>query len=156
MGSEPSTYVVKIALDDVWMDVGRGLVGAHGPPRLVGTGPLTAASTASLEITGAPAGALVLLTAGRSFDDVPLQGGLLVALPTAGVPPEVASPLGVVSIDVPLSVDVLPGLTMYTQAWIVDDGGPGLRGDERPRRDDALTYRSRFAGRLVEQGSRVA
>lgn len=123
VASAQSTYVVKVALDDTWMDVGRGLAGTNGTPRLQGAGPLSASTVASLDVTGAPAGGLVLISAGPTFDDVPLQGGLLVALPTVVFPPYVASPLGEVSLDVDLGPAVLPGLTMYVQAWIVDAGG---------------------------------
>ena len=67
--------------EPAWTDIGGGTVGSAGPPTLVGTGDLTAGSTASLSLANAPAGALMLAWLSFAPTPAPYFGGTVHALP---------------------------------------------------------------------------
>ncbi|MGQ0553345.1 MAG: C25 family cysteine peptidase [Planctomycetota bacterium] len=77
-----------------WTNFGGGLAGSAGKPVLIGTGPLTADSAVSLELSQAPANALGLLFGSVGSQPVPFKGGLLVAAPWALLAPIASDALG--------------------------------------------------------------
>lgn len=64
-----------------WLDLGYGLQGAGGVPRLVGSGPLTAGSAGSMTLSQAAPSALALMLIATQELPLPFKGGTLVPLP---------------------------------------------------------------------------
>jgi hypothetical protein len=108
-----------------WVSQGGGLAGTGGlKPLVVGSGELTAGSTASLELSQALPGAVTHLVLGLSELAAPLKGGvlcpnpdvLLLGLPVDGAGTFTAS--GIWPASVP------SGATFWSQFWTVDPGAP--------------------------------
>jgi hypothetical protein len=97
-----------------WEDLGGGTVGINGQPTLIGGGPLTAGSTATLDLTQAPFGSLTL--AWLSFASVPQAffGGVIHALPFAQQFLFVTNAVGELHLAVAWPTSIPSG----TNAWI--------------------------------------
>ena len=82
-GGPNGALVIQLPEAGAWTDLGGGTVGSNGAPTLVGTGPLSAGSSAGLELTDAPPGAALL--AWLSFASAPFSalGGTVYATPFA-------------------------------------------------------------------------
>jgi hypothetical protein len=91
-GAAPVTDMGAIEFPSAWLDLGQGLAGAGGVPRLLATGTLEAGSPGTLSLTlaapGAPAALFVALSgAGAAFKCgtlVPVPANLQVVLVTNG------------------------------------------------------------------------
>jgi hypothetical protein len=106
--------------DSVWTDLGYALPGAAGEPKLVGSGPLTAGSTASLALTQAASSAPSLLLVSVTSQPVPFLGGTLAAFPPVLTLPATTSPLGTITLTVPSWPAGLSGHEPFFQFAILD------------------------------------
>lgn len=112
---------------DLWMDLGDGLAGAGGVPTLTGSGNLTVGSTTTLTLTGAAPSAPAYLILSLAALNAPFKGGVLVPDPT---PPNglvfglATDGSGSLVVTAPWPAGVPGGVTIYTQCWIPDAGGP--------------------------------
>jgi hypothetical protein len=118
---------LRAALEAVpWTDLGQGLAGSAGVPRLTGRGALAAGTNVEVALTGGAASAPAYLVVGFADINVPFLGGVLV--------PDLAAPgflalLGTDGLGRVLIQDSWPsgvplGLTLYLQFWLPDAGGP--------------------------------
>ncbi len=82
VGAAPNgAVIIQLPVSSAWTDLGGGTSGANGVPSLTGSGPLTAGSTASVELTDAATNALML--AWISFAPTPFAalGGTVHSFP---------------------------------------------------------------------------
>ncbi len=112
---------VSVQAGDPWMDLGGGTVGIAGQPTLDVSGPLTAGSTLTLDLTAAPPSALMLFW--LSFSSTPLSffGGTI--HPT--IPPNLqvlrfSDVAGELSQSVPWPAGIPAGTELYMQFLIQD------------------------------------
>jgi len=77
-----------------WIDLGYGLEGTVGVPRLVGSGPLTTGSSGSMTLSQAAPRALALMLVAAQELPLPFKGGTLVPLPPLLEAYVVTSPAG--------------------------------------------------------------
>ena len=103
-----------------WLNLGGGTVGVEGVPFLVGDGPLTAGSPATLSLRNTPPNAIML--AWLSFTSVPLPafGGLIHANPYANQFFFFSDAQGEWSATVPWPAGVPAGTEVYFQ-FLVED-----------------------------------
>jgi len=114
---------VRISTAPVWIDVGNGLPGAGGTPKLAGHGQLVEAALMKLDLTGAAPSAATGLVIGFSEIDAPFKGGVLV--PSVDVLVNLAtSPAGALSLPAKWPAGVPSGTQLWFQAWVQDAGGP--------------------------------
>ncbi len=133
-GSPGAGWGARPEEDEPWSDLGRALPGVSGFPQLVGFGPLTGGSVATIALTDAAPSAGAIFFMGFSDADLPLEGGTLVPDPTF-ILVFVTDPAGEVNAAGSLSVSTLVGLELHMQFWMLDDcatrgfsASNGLRG----------------------------
>ena len=119
--NDPVSVLVNELCDQLpWLDMGSAKPASNGErPWLLGSGDLTAGSVNSLHVANATSTSLTVLFIGGSVADVNFAGGTLV--PT----PDLVAVMGTNAdgtIDLPFSLpaSTLPGLTSYSQAWILN------------------------------------
>jgi probable HAF family extracellular repeat protein len=78
LGGETHGFVAK----PIWPDLGSGLPGVNGVPKLLGTGTLQPGSTGSLVLTTARPSSAAMLFVSLSSAPAPFKGGTLVPFPT--------------------------------------------------------------------------
>ena len=103
-----------------WTDMGGGALGSNGVPTLVGSGTLAAGTTVGLDVSQAPAGALMLSWLSFSANPTAVVGGTLYATPFSSQLLWSADAAGSLSV----STTWPAGLPQGTDAWIqfvVDD-----------------------------------
>lgn len=119
-------HPIDVKMSSAWSDLGKGLPGELGKPRLAGMGTLHGGSPWSLLLTNTKPGSATFLCAGTSQANIPFYGGVLV--------PAVTSP----AFLIPMSTDesgnavftgdfpdgIPGGLSLYFQQWVVDASGP--------------------------------
>ena len=77
-------YVFRVEfLGGTWETLGGGTTGSHGPPTLVGAGPLAAGTTVDIDLTQAPPSAPALLFVSFASTPLPFFGGTVHPLPVA-------------------------------------------------------------------------
>jgi len=109
-----------------WVDLGGGIAGVAGVPQLLGLGPLTPASSGSLELTGSAPFAPALLFLSFIQVAVPFKGGVLEAYPPIMQFLLTTGPAG---LSLPWAVwpDALPpDLSLYFQVALLD--GAAIKG----------------------------
>lgn len=106
-----------------WCDLGNALAGTNGDPLLVGSGPLTAGSSVSIDLSNASPGAPAFVTIGFSAINAPFKGGVMVPYPDLlfGMTIDL---IGGASLAGTWPGGVPSGFTTYFQWWIADAGGP--------------------------------
>lgn len=107
-----------------WTSLGGGLTGLLGIPTLVGSGPLTAASSTTLTETGTLTGATAHLIVGLSVANIPFKGGVIVPSLDILVLGLTAAGGGVVSLTSPWPAGMPTGTNVYFQIWNQDFTGP--------------------------------
>lgn len=117
---------IDVDMGFAWKNLGKGLAGELGEPRLAGTGNLYGGFPWSLLLTNTVPGAAGFLCIGTSPANIEFYGGILV--------PAVTTP----AFLVPMSTDengnsvfagdfpdgIPGGLSLYFQYWLVDASGP--------------------------------
>ena len=120
---------------DPWVDLGNGLAGAAGAPRLTGVGPLVEDKLAGLRVTDALPGASAGLVVGTSVVALPFKGGVLVPRPEAVFPGLAIDAAGELALVGTWPAVIPAGLSLVYQLWVADPSGShgfsasnGLRG----------------------------
>ena len=121
--SEFSACVPVTGSPLLWADLGQGLAGTSGIPRLRGSGSLTAASTVLWSLTNAKRTTSSLFVVGAHRVQVPLLGGVLVPAPDVVVPVATDS-AGAASLAVRLAQSLTSGREICVQVWVQDASGP--------------------------------
>ena len=121
--SEFSACVVVTGSPFEWTDLGQGLAGASGVPRLTGSGRLTAPATITWSMNGAKANAPAAFVVGLHRVQLPIFGGVLVPSPDALLP-VATDGAGAASITVPLTQSLPSRQEVFVQVWVVDPTGP--------------------------------
>ncbi len=123
-GSLDSGAAYVFDLDpEPWTDLTFGLSGAAGAPLLSGTGPLSAGTPASIDLSGAAPGAGSILVVGLQQLSAALKQGILVPAPQFLLP-LASDGSGAWSLPFTWPSGIPAGAVMYLQAWVPDAGGP--------------------------------
>ena len=120
--SSAYSQVFLSRLEDAWTDLGGGTSGSVGDPTLVGTGTLFEGAPTSLELSGAPPGALMLAWIAFASVPFPALGGTVHASPAANQLLFVADGGGGFGATVPWPEDVPAGTQVWFQ-FVVEDPG---------------------------------
>lgn len=112
----------RIVFQGPWSSIGAGEPGVSGIPVLTGSGPLTAGSTANLDLTNARPLSPAVLFVSTAYSGASLLGGTLVPDPT---PPSIILKLqtdaaGAILASGPWPSGVPSGTHLYFQYWIMD------------------------------------
>ncbi len=112
--------VMRVPLAPTFEDIGGGTAGVAGVPHLRGLGPLTAASTVSLELRRAPPS--VLMLGWVSFAPVPFMalGGTVHAFPFSSQIPFSSNAQGALSLSTAWPAGVPPGTNLWIQFLLQD------------------------------------
>jgi hypothetical protein len=105
-----------------WHDLGDALAGTNGDPLLVGDGPLTGGSTATLTLTNSIPSTTATLVLGLSDISAPFKGGVLVPAPDivlGGLPTNHA---GGLAFGFTWPAGLPGGISLYWQLWMLDAG----------------------------------
>ena len=118
-----------------WGDLGNGLAGLYGTPRLGGEGSLAGGTPYALVLTDAHPVQPAWLVLGLAPLSAPFKGGVLVPHPDLIVSGLVTSAAGDLALDDTWPTGVPSGASFFTQFWITEPGAPsgfaasnGLRG----------------------------
>lgn len=104
-----------------WSDLGSGLAGLHGAPRLTGRGSLVAGSASDLRLERARAGAAALLFTALSATPTPFKGGTLQPFPWLIEPlPLAVGPHGLLQLPFPWPAGLPSGLSLVWQVAVSD------------------------------------
>jgi hypothetical protein len=126
-GSIIEAAVDELSVFRVDCDVCQADLGFAGPGSatiaLCGP-PLTLGSTATLEVTGGPAGQVGGIGYSGQFNPTPLLGGTLVPLPVGGIEPIVLDGAGSASLTIPGGAPF--PVTLYLQGILLDASGQFL------------------------------
>ena len=111
---------MTIEREDAWTDLGGGTVGVNGQPTLEGFGTLESGADTTIQLTNAPAGALMV--AWLSFTSVPLAalGGTVHANPFNAQFFRVADGSGSYGVSFPWPAGITPGVDLYLQFLVQD------------------------------------
>jgi hypothetical protein len=108
----------------VWTDLGLGLAGVSGVPRLVGSGTLEAGSTWSVTVHDAAPSAPVAFIVGLSAINAPFKGGTFVPNPDVILSGLTTTALGNLTVSAPWPSGLPIGTSVFHQAWVTDATGP--------------------------------
>lgn len=120
---QSAPHNLSFALVAQWEDVGGGLAGSAGIPRLAGSGTLAPGTSGALTLTGARPSSPGVLVLGLARVDQPLLGGLLVPAPQQRVPLAVGV-AGDASWPFTLPPSLPSGTSLYAQVWVRDALAP--------------------------------
>ncbi len=129
IGTQPVAYdftgsaVVYDVPLGAWSDLGQGLAGVDGEPRLTGLGPATSAGPLLLGLTGTAPEAVTFLVVGLSELGTPFLGGVLVPSPDVVIS-LATDAVGDLWIEDALPPGLPAGTAWTLQHWIVDAAGP--------------------------------
>ncbi|MHC4263069.1 MAG: hypothetical protein ACYSWX_11140 [Planctomycetota bacterium] len=107
-----------------WSDLGSGLAGANGEPKLFGTGTLEVGSQATLGLIGAAPGATAFLAVGSQRVDLPFFGGTLVPNGDVTIITNQVDASGTAPFGLLWPGGLASGTDLYWQYWVLDPTGP--------------------------------
>jgi hypothetical protein len=126
---DSSSYRVGLRRLGTWDALGEGLAGTHGVPILDGTGALAPGSTVELQLSNALAGSICVFAIGPAQGNVPFFGGTLVPFPLRYTLFFGTGPIGETSLTATVTNPLLPGSSIFAQAWVLDPlAAQGLAG----------------------------
>jgi len=120
---QSAPHDLSFALHARWEDLGAGLAGTAGVPKLSGSGTLAAGAPGTLTLASARANAPVTLVFGTTPLGAPFKGGTLVPVPLLIVA-LASDAAGQVSLPFVMPAGVPPATALLFQAWIVDPAAP--------------------------------
>ncbi len=103
-----------------WTDLGSGLAGSSGIPRIVGSGSLQPLTEASLALAGAKPSALCLVHASTTSVPAPFKGGTLVACPPVVSYPTTVGLDGTLLLPFRWPAGLSSGASLWFQVSIAD------------------------------------
>ena len=109
---------------DTWNDLGLGLAGTHGTPKLIGGGSLKDGAVTTFDVLNGTPSAAAFAFFGVSQANLPLLGGVLVPTPDVVAAGLVTTPGGKLSLAVTVPPGVPPGTPIFAQLWFADPQGP--------------------------------
>ncbi|MCC7170038.1 MAG: hypothetical protein IT459_06300 [Planctomycetes bacterium] len=107
------------AAPQAWKDLGFAKPGALGAPHLAGTGPLSANTPVSLDLTDTIQNAPTFLVLGPNAVNLPFLGGILVPNPSILVALQ-TNASGRLTLSATWPVGIPAGTTLCAQMWIQD------------------------------------
>lgn len=123
VGNHDSEDVSVLLNHGVWADIGHGLPGSAGAPRLVATGELEPGTAGALTLSGAAASAAAVVFGALTSSPSPFKGGVLVPVPAFLVLSLNTDPGGgVVLAWASWPGDIAPGTKLYLQFAVADTG----------------------------------
>ncbi len=135
VGSELPDHVFIRA----WLDIGSGLAGSDGTPRLTGEGSLLPDTDGAFVLSGARADALGVFALGFAQADIPFKGGTLVpaiTAPSGFLIPFQTDATGGMSMSFTMPAHVTESVALFAQCWVKDDGAiHGVAGSNAVRGD---------------------
>ncbi len=123
-GSFGDAFVVRLPLSAIWSNLGVGIVGSLGTPKLVGISGLCAGEDIELRLTRALPGASATLVLGFTAIEVPFKGGVLVPSPDVVISGLPVNASGALTLIDTWPSGVPSGAQIVLQAWIPDPVGP--------------------------------
>ncbi|HEX5009457.1 MAG TPA: hypothetical protein VFY71_03575 [Planctomycetota bacterium] len=117
LGSDPAD---ADSVPMVWAPLGGALAGVHGPPKLLGKGPMVSGGTVSFAMAEAKENSQLFIVVGLSAINAPFKGGVLVPAPDLLVPGLPTGPYGSFTLSAAMPSPLPSGLTLVVQGWIVD------------------------------------
>lgn len=106
-----------------WLDIGHGLAGVFGVPKLVGSGEMIAGRRIKLELSGAAPLSVALLIFGPNSSSVPFKGGVRVPVPDMVVKGFTGF-TGKMTVSQAWPALVPTGVRSFYQFWIYDFFAP--------------------------------
>jgi hypothetical protein len=116
--------LVNQALHGAWADLGSGLAGVDGIPKLVATGTLAPGSPGTLKLSHANPSKLCALFVSKQSNPAPFKGGVLVPVPPLASFLIVTSPSGSVNLSWAHWPPGPAGVSWHFQYAIVDSTAP--------------------------------
>jgi len=107
-----------------WTNLGHGLAGTNGVPKLVGTGTLVAASTTNIALTLGKPSAPAALVLGTSNAQMPFKQGVLAPFPNWIFTFPALSGAGALSLSFKWPGGMPSGFSMYWQFLVSDPAAP--------------------------------
>jgi hypothetical protein len=107
-------------LGNVWTDVGGGLAGVNGVPKLTGEGVALLNHGHVLKLTGAKPSSLATTVVGVSALNAPFKGGTMVPSPLVVIPGVPVGPTGAWTPVIFTWTPQISGFSMWVQVWIHD------------------------------------
>ncbi len=123
-GAVDDTFTLIQGATQPWDDLGQGLAGTSGEPRLAGYGALIADETVNLILTNALPGGSTNLVIGFTAVNAPFKFGTLVPFPhitAAGLP---IDGQGALAVPFPWLSGAPAGFELFYQYWLQDPAGP--------------------------------
>jgi hypothetical protein len=117
LGSNPAD---PVSVPMVWAEMGGALAGVHGPPKLLGKGPLVGGGSIAFTVAEAKENSSLFLVVGLSALNAPFKGGLLVPAPDILVPALPTGIYGTFTLAAAMPDPLPSGLTLIVQGWIID------------------------------------
>lgn len=117
-------YVARLDLQPPWTDVGGGLAGTAGLPKLTATGWPEAGEAVSLRLTGAKPVSPVTLVIGLELLVAPFKGGTLVPAPDLLLAGLLTGPTGALILSGTWPAGIPSGFEASFQHWVTDPAGP--------------------------------
>lgn len=120
LGVSVDNVVVELSYAFTWASLGNALAGASGLPQLVGTGPLSAGSSNSVDLSNAAPSAVAGLFLALASTPVPFKGGTLVPVPFFDPVIANTSASGTISIPFVMPSGIPAGTGIWVQ-WAIQD-----------------------------------
>jgi len=117
-------YIAEFSTPSHWTDLGNGLAGTFGIPKLVGSGALTTGSATSVKLSKGKGGAPAAYVVGLGSAYAPFKQGVLVPNPDYLVSVPALSPTGLVNLAFTWPAGVPSGFSLYWQCLVSDPVAP--------------------------------
>ena len=119
-----AVWVLFLDAANGWIDLGQGLAGTSGEPRLVGEGALKGDTEIRLTVTRAAPNAIAAGFMGGTLAALPFHGGTLVPTPEVVAWPALTDGAGFLELKGHWPVGLPSGLPFWFQVWLFDPTGP--------------------------------
>lgn len=117
----PAHNLARYEFAGRWQDLGFALPWSGGTARLSGFGTLARDNVAQLRVAAAPPRSVGVHVLGTVRIDLPFDAGVLVPLPEASFL-FFTDARGGAATDVPIRTNLPPGMELFWQCWLLDNG----------------------------------